>query len=155
MKAQVNDAFQGVLPVTDPMMRKSLNGEWQLKVIKGIADNQTVPAQDGSWGKIPVPGCWEAYGYCKPSYDKANPLTGYYRTTFSVPTEWKGKRIVLRLDGVLYGYDLWINGKKAGSWRSGYNTALFDITPYQQQEVSKASTGHQGHITIPWQRLRL
>ena len=77
-----------------------------------------------------MPGCWEAYGYCKPSYDKANPLTGYYRTTFSVPTEWKGKRIVLRLDGVLYGYDLWINGKKAGSWRSGYNTALFDITPY-------------------------
>ena len=57
-------------------------------------------------------------------------MTGYYRTTFSVPTEWKGKRIVLRLDGVLYGYDLWINGKKAGSWRSGYNTALFDITPY-------------------------
>ena len=45
-KAQVNDAFQGVLPVTDPMMKKSLNGEWQLKVIKGIADNQTVPAVD-------------------------------------------------------------------------------------------------------------
>ncbi len=127
---QADDAFHGILPVTDRAMTRSLNGEWALKVIEGTADNDEVPAQDGSWGKIPVPGCWEAYGYCKPSYDKANPLTGYYRTTFSVPTEWKGKRIVLRLDGVLYGYDLWINGKKAGSWRSGYNTALFDITPY-------------------------
>lgn len=127
---QADDAFHGILPVTDRTMMRSLNGEWALKVIEGTADTDEVPAQDGSWDKIPVPGCWEAYGYCKPSYDKANPLTGYYRTTFSVPTEWKGKRIVLRLDGVLYGYDLWINGKKAGSWRSGYNTALFDITPY-------------------------
>lgn len=127
---QADDAFHGILPVTDHTMMRSLNGKWALKVIEGTADTDEVPAQDGSWGKIPVPGCWEAYGYCKPSYDKANPLTGYYRTTFSVPTEWKGKRIVLRLDGVLYGYDLWINGKKAGSWRSGYNTALFDITPY-------------------------
>ena len=127
---QADDAFHGILPVTDRTMTRNLNGEWTLKVIEGTADTDEVPAQDGSWGKIPVPGCWEAYGYCKPSYDKANPLTGYYRTTFSVPTEWKGKRIVLRLDGVLYGYDLWINGKKAGSWRSGYNTALFDITPY-------------------------
>ena len=127
---QADDAFHGILPVTDRTMTRNLNGEWALKVIEGTADTDEVPAQDGSWGKIPVPGCWEAYGYCKPSYDKANTLTGYYRTTFSVPTEWKGKRIVLRLDGVLYGYDLWINGKKAGSWRSGYNTALFDITPY-------------------------
>ncbi len=127
---QADDAFHGILPVTDRTMTRSLNGEWALKVIEGTADTDEVPAQDGSWDKIPVPGCWEAYGYCKPRYDKANTLTGYYRTTFSVPTEWKGKRIVLRLDGVLYGYDLWINGKKAGSWRSGYNTALFDITPY-------------------------
>ena len=134
---QADDAFHGILPVTDRTMTRSLNGEWALKVIEGTADTDEVPAQDGSWGKIPVPGCWEAYGYCKPSYDKANPLTGYYRTTFSVPTEWKGKRIVLRLDGVLYGYDLWINGKKAGSWRSGYNTALFDITPYISKKNGK------------------
>lgn len=130
MKAQVNDAFQGVLPVTDPMMKKSLNGEWQLKVIKGIADSQTVPALDETWGRIPVPGCWEQYGFCTPSYDKAQALTGYYRTTFTVPEAWKGQQVFIRFDGVLYGYDLWVNGKAVGLWRSGYNTAIFDITPY-------------------------
>lgn len=135
MKAQVNDAFQGVLPVTDPMMKKSLNGEWQLKVVKGIADNQTVPAVDETWGRIPVPGCWEQYGFCTPSYDKAQPLTGYYRTTFTVPETWKGQQIVIRFDGVLYGYDLWVNGKAVGAWRSGYNSAMFDITPYLNKKV--------------------
>ena len=128
--AQVKDAFQGILPVTDETMMRSLNGEWSLKVIEGISDDAIVPALDDSWGRIPVPGCWEAYGFCKPKYDSPNPLTGYYRTTFTVPSAWQGQRIVLRFDGVLYGYDLWINGKQAGSWRSGYNTALFDITDY-------------------------
>lgn len=135
-KAQVNDAFQGVLPVTDPMMKKSLNGEWQLKVIKGIADNQTVPAVDETWGRIPVPGCWEQYGFCSPSYDKAQPLTGYYHTTFTVPEAWKGQLVFIRFDGVLYGYDLWVNGKSVGTWRSGYNTAIFDITPYIDKKAA-------------------
>ena len=41
--AQVDDAFHGILPVTDPSMKISLNGEWQLKVIKGITNDTTVP----------------------------------------------------------------------------------------------------------------
>lgn len=135
-KAQVNDAFQGVLPVTDPMMKKSLNGEWQLKVIEGIADSQTVPAVDETWDRIPVPGCWEQYGFCTPSYDKAQPLTGYYRTSFIVPERWKGQLVFIRFDGVLYGYDLWVNGKAVGAWRSGYNTAIFDITPYIDKKAA-------------------
>ncbi len=136
-KAQVSDAFSGILPVTDPQMKRSLNGEWQLKVVEGIADELAVPALDDSWGRIPVPGCWEAYGFCKPSYDKALPLTGYYRTTFSVPEAWKGLRVVIRFDGVLYGYDLWVNGKVVGSWRSGYNTAMFDVTDYLNKKADR------------------
>ena len=130
VQAQVNDAFQGILPVTEPQMKKSLNGEWKLKVVEGITDEKTVPAADDTWRMIPVPGCWEAYGFCKPTYHKADSLTGYYRTKFTVPAAWNGQRIIIRFDGVLYGYDLWINGKAVGSWRSGYNTSLFDITDF-------------------------
>ena len=85
VQAQVTDAFQGILPVTDPAMMKSLNGVWSLKVTEGIEDPPSVPEKDDSWGSIPVPGCWEAYGFCQPKYDSPQPLTGYYRTTFSVP----------------------------------------------------------------------
>ena len=54
--AQVPDAFQGVLPVTDPTMKMSLNGEWQLKVVDGIDEQQTtIPAIDNTWRSIPVP----------------------------------------------------------------------------------------------------
>ena len=141
--AQVTDAFQGILPVTDQQMMRSLNGVWDVKVSEGIVSAESVlhppvPRIDSTWTKIPVPGCWEAYGLCKPKYDSPNPLTGFYRTTFTVPEEWKGQRIILRLDGVLYGYDLWVNDQYVGQWRSGYNTALFDITDHLTPPFSKS-----------------
>lgn len=126
--AQVRDCFQGILPVTDHALMKSLNGQWQLKVVNGITDSQTVPPKDGTWRTTAVPGCWDTDGFCKPMYGSPDSLTGYYRTSFVIPDKWKGMRIAIRLDGVLYGYDLWINGKMAGSWHSAYNTAIFDIT---------------------------
>lgn len=101
--AQVSDCFQDILPVTDRKMMKSLNGEWSLKVVNGISEDAAVPTEDGTWGKIPVPGCWEPNGFCKPKYDSPAALTGYYRTAFNIPDQWRGMRIVIRLDGVLYG----------------------------------------------------
>ena len=128
--AEVVSAFHDIWPVTDQTMMRSLNGMWQLKVVKGITADRSIPVKDDTWGTIPVPGCWEAYGFCEPKYDYPDSLTGYYRTEFIVPAEWKGQRIILRFDGVLRGYDLWINGHLAGTWESAYNTCLFDITPY-------------------------
>jgi len=136
-RAEVVDALCGVWPVTDVSMRQSLNGVWNLKVVEGIAPDDGIPPVDSSWGRIPVPGCWEAYGFCKPRYDAAAPLTGYYQTTFRVPHAWKGKRVILRFDGVLYAYDVWVNGRKAGSWASAYNTAQFDITPFLDKRATE------------------
>ena len=123
-RADVEDAFKGVWPVTDKAMMKSLNGTWQLKV-------------NGKEGDIPVPGCWEAYGFCEPKYDYPDSLTGDYRTTFTVPAAWKGQQVYIRLDGVLRGYDLWLNDQHVGTWESGYNTCLFDLTPHLTKRAFK------------------
>ena len=135
--ARAQSAFKGVWPVTDKAMMRSLNGEWQLKVIKGITSDQSVPAADATWGTIPVPGCWEPYGFSKPKYDYPDSLTGYYRTTFTIPAEWKGQQVIIRLDGVLRGYNLWLNDQLVGTWESGYNTCLFDLTPYLTKKAFK------------------
>lgn len=122
--------YKDIWPVTDKSVMKSLNGTWHLKVVKGVGSDSHVPETDASWGTIPVPGCWEQYGFCKPTYSFPDSLTGYYRTEFVVPSSWKGQRVGIRLDGVLRGYDLWLNGKKVGTWELPYNTCLFDLTPY-------------------------
>ena len=128
--AVVGDAMKGIWPVTDPSVMKSLNGRWQLKVIPGIGTDSIVPPADSTWGVIPVPGCWEPYGFSQPKYNYPDSITGYYRMDFTVPSEWRGQRVIIRFDGVLRGYNLWINNQYAGSWQSGYNTCLFDITSY-------------------------
>ena len=130
-------ALKDVWPVTDKAMTKSLNGIWSLKVIKGITNDKAVPEADGSWGEIPVPGCWETYGFCEPKYDYPDSLTGYYRTTFTIPEQWRGQQVVVRLDGVLRGYNLWLNGQHVGTWESAYNTCLFDLTPYLTKKAFK------------------
>ena len=135
--AQNGDAFKGIWPVTDHSQIKSLNGQWQLKVVDGITNDKSVPLADATWGTIPVPGCWETYGFSKPKYNYPDSLTGYYRTTFTIPREWKGQQVIIRLDGVLRGYDLWLNGQLIGTWESGYNTCLFDLTPYLSKRAFK------------------
>lgn len=137
LRAEVYDAFKGVYPVTDKAFIKSLNGVWDIKVVDGIGQDTSVPEKDASWTTVPVPGCWEQYGLCKARYSFPDSLTGYYRTEFTVPSAWKGKRVVMRLDGVLRGYDLWINGQKAGTWEQAYNTCLFDITPFLTKKAFK------------------
>lgn len=130
-------AFKDIFPVTDPALIRSLGGDWQLKVVEGTVEGKKVPAVDDSWGTIPVPGCWEPHGFSESEYSFPKELTGWYRTSFTVPSEWKGQRVILRLDGVLRGYELWINGKKAGSWEQAYNSCLFDITPFLDRQAFK------------------
>ena len=136
------DAFKGIWPVTDPAKRKSLNGEWQLAV-------------NGKEGTVGVPGCWErlttdistgkADRFSQPKYDYPDSLTGVYRTAFTVPADWKGQQVVIRLDGVLRGYELLLNGQSVGSWESAYNTCLFDLTPYL---TKKAFKGEPQQLTL-------
>lgn len=46
--------------------------------------------------------------------------------------EISGKRVLLTLEGVSAYYDLYLNGKLAGSHKGAYSMALFDVTDYVQ-----------------------
>ena len=85
---------------------------------------------DQRWETIPVPGNWDVLGYTKPKYGNPEALTGLYRKWFTVPENWRGKQVFLRFDGVLRGYEVWVNGQYVGKWESSYNSCQFDITPY-------------------------
>ena len=47
VQAQIIDAYKNVWPVNDQALLKSLNGEWQLKVVKGVESSEK--------GKLSVP----------------------------------------------------------------------------------------------------
>jgi beta-galactosidase len=116
---------------------QSLNGEWSFKYVPGLepgADSDfTRPLFDVSvWKTISVPSNWELKGFAEPSYaDELTDGLGLYRRTFRIPAGWKGRRAFLRFDGVAFGYEVWVNGKKAGaSSASAFNRHTVDVTEF-------------------------
>ena len=112
---------------------------------------------DADWAAIDVPSCVEMRGYGSPIYtniryphknasnpkdkdfarilDRDNGEPGYnpvssYRRTFSVPESWKGRRVILRFEGVGSAFYVWVNGKKVGYAEDSKLPSEFDITEF-------------------------
>lgn len=127
---------------------KSLNGDWRFHWAGKPADRPVdfyQPTYDVSaWATIPVPSNWEMHGYGIPIYtnitypfpknppfiDHAYNPVGSYRTTFTVPDGWDGRRVFLHFGGVDSAFYLWVNGKKVGYSEDSRLPAVFDVTPY-------------------------
>lgn len=54
----------------------------------------------------------------------------WYRTTFSVPKDFKEKSVWLQFDGVNYLADVWLNGHKLGSIKGMFLQMKFDISRF-------------------------
>ncbi len=53
----------------------------------------------------------------------------WYERTFTVPSAWKGRRILLHFGAVDWKAEVWVNGTKIGEHTGGYSPFSFDITP--------------------------
>jgi beta-galactosidase len=124
-----------MVPETSQFFRQSLNGNWKFQYFSG----SRTPLDEGfhrtdfaaaDWPEIPVPSHWESHGFAPPKYKHVDEGIGLYWRTFSIPSEWANRRVFLRFEGVLYGFEAWVNGELAGTWSSSYNPATFDITRF-------------------------
>ncbi len=102
----------------------NLNGLWEYSVI-----SKTKGQPKKYQGKILVPFCVESSlsGVMKEVLpeDKI-----WYKRKFSVPSDWKGKSIILHFEAVDYATTVIINGAVVGSHKGAYDRFSFDITPY-------------------------
>ncbi len=53
----------------------------------------------------------------------------WYRRTFTVPSGWSGKRVLLHFGAVDYRAQVWVNGQSLGGHEGGNVPFRFDITP--------------------------
>ena len=54
--------------------------------------------------------------------------SGWYRKTFVLPAEFKGKRVVIQFDGVYMNAQVWLNGVGLGRHHYGYTSFSFDAS---------------------------
>lgn len=55
-------------------------------------------------------------------------LYNWYSTSFTVPSDWSGEKVLLNFGAVDYEATVFVNGKKAGFNRGGYFAFSLDIT---------------------------
>ena len=54
----------------------------------------------------------------------------WYHRTFTVPSGWKNKNVILNFGAVDWEADLWVNDIKVGTHKGGYTSFSFNITPF-------------------------
>jgi beta-galactosidase/beta-glucuronidase len=54
----------------------------------------------------------------------------WYHRTFTIPSDWRNKNVVLHFGAVDWQADVWVNDIKVGTHKGGYSPFSFDITPF-------------------------
>jgi len=117
---------------------ENLNGLWNYAILP--KDEQKPQNFDGQI-LVPFPIESSLSGVSK-SVGETNQL--WYQRTFSIPENWKNKQIKLNFGAVDWETKVWVNGKKIGSHRGGYDSFSFDIT----DALNK--TGNQEVVISVW-----
>lgn len=122
--------------------RLALNGDWKFKYYNSPFDVpeeiSKSPIKDGDI--IPVPSCWQLYGYEKNHYVNVNfpfpaepPFVpndnpvGIYEREFNITEEIKNKKNRIIFEGVNSAFELYINGEYAGYSEGSHLHSEFDI----------------------------
>lgn len=126
---------------------RSLDGQWQFAISDQPDHAPTGFDQpdfdDTNWTTVDVPSLFTMQGFAAPIYTNvqmpflprpplvpsSNP-TGLYRRAFTVPRDWKGRRVVLHFGGVESVLLVWVNGHAVGLSKDSRLAAEFDITDY-------------------------
>ena len=148
-QAALTDALDPETPY-----RQSLNGTWKLSWAGNpdlrVRDFWQEAFDDADWFDVEVPGCVELQGFGSPGYtnvrypfkmdwpkilDRQSGLADYnpvssYRRFFAVPAAWRGRRVILRFDGVYSACYVWVNGRPVGYAEDSKLPSEFDVTAY-------------------------
>ena len=101
---------------------QSLNGEWEF----GFGEKQSFDRKIN----VPFSYQWEASGI----NDKAVHDVLWYRRTFKIEKQNRGKRALLCFNASDYETDVWINGNHVLTHTGGFTPFHADITEYLKDE---------------------
>ena len=127
--------FSAIATAAGPArVRETLDFGWHF--LPDDATNAYQPEfNDHTWRTVDLPHDWSIEG----DFNRTNAMSaasgylpsgiGWYRRTFTTPSAWSGKRVLIEFEGVYMNADVWLNGEHLGFHPYGYTTFHYDVTP--------------------------
>ncbi|WP_240410077.1 malectin domain-containing carbohydrate-binding protein [Flavisolibacter nicotianae] len=117
-------------------------------------DFKTASFNDAKWKIVAVPHNWDQYeGYRRLRHGNRHGYA-WYRKTFTLKQQPKGKRIFLFFEGVGSYATVWLNGQQVGYHAGGRTTFTIDITnavKYNAGNLLAVRADHPANIQdLPW-----
>lgn len=109
--------------------------DWQFHLGE-VSNAQNPSFDDSDWRSLNLPHDWSIEG----DFAEDNPAgsgggylpggLGWYRKTFRIPTDKRGKQVFIDFDGVYQNSEVWINGHYLGKRPYGYSSFRYELTPW-------------------------
>ena len=96
-----------------------LNNDWNFRFSHQV--------QKGTEVRVDLPHTWNAQDALSGKIDYKRGIGNYEKNLF-IRSEWKGKRLFIRFEGVNNIADVFINRRHIGEHRGGYGAFIFEIT---------------------------
>ena len=138
--------------VTEARITENFGDNWQFH----LGDIETASNQefdDSGWRAVSLPHDWSIDDLPDEQVDegvqRSGPFdsrsegagdqgytlggVGWYRKTFTVPADQRGKRIFINFDGIYMQSEVWLNGHKMIEHPYGYTSFTLDMTAFLNQ----------------------
>ena len=123
-----------------------------------ITDVQSIMFDDSGWRAVDLPHDWSIEGPFSEEYASGTGYLpggiGWYRKSFQLPRDVKGRKICIQFDGIYNNSEVWCNGKCLGKRPNGYVSLCYDLTPYiehgNQENVIAVRVDHSKFADSRW-----